>query len=218
VRSGPSRRFFQPPAGADARARLGLPEDAFVAVGVGILFPHRRFEDLCEAIALLGDRPEMRALVIGSDHADSAYADRLDRLIASRRLNGRVTLRRQAISDEELRHVYAGADVFVFPNERQTWGLAPLEALVSGTPAIVSSGAGVHEVLEGRPGVQVVPPARPDAIAVALRALAGGGREEVGETAAWIREELSNERYAERMAAIFAEVTGRGSQEPAKKE
>ncbi len=47
--------------------------------------------------------------------------------------------------------------MFVILSQRYAWGLAPLEALASGTPVILTPGAGVYDVLAGRPGVQVVP-------------------------------------------------------------
>jgi glycosyltransferase involved in cell wall biosynthesis len=202
VRSGPAAYFFDAPSRAEARSRLGIGAGP-LAVGVGILAPHRRFEDLVEAVALA---PGTRARIVGSDHVDPAYADLLERLIGERGVGDRVELVRASIPDEELRLLYAAADVFVFPNQRQTWGLAPLEALAAGTPAIVSAGAGVHEVLEGRPGVWVVPPEQPRAIAAALAEACGGPPADVEQTRAWIREELNNRRYAERMAALYDEL------------
>lgn len=47
----------------------------------------------------------------------------------------------------ELDRLYAGADVFVLPSVSEPFGLAALEALQHGTPAIVSRGAGVSEVV-----------------------------------------------------------------------
>ena len=206
VRSGPANMFFERADRADARRRLGIGEDVFLAAGVAILFPHRRFEDLIEAIALVRDRLPVRACIVGSGTGDPAYAERLESLIERLGVGERVTVSRQALSDEDLKQLYAAADVFVYPNERQTWGLVPLEALASGTPAIVSSGAGVHEVLEGRPGVAIVPPRQPEAIAQALVAIEGEDRAVVEPTATWIREELNNERYAQRMAELFAQL------------
>jgi glycosyltransferase involved in cell wall biosynthesis len=204
---GPSPQFFDVPDRAAARAHLGLAEEDFLALGAAILFPHRRFEDLIEAMALLQDVPRVRALVMGSDHADRAYADRLQELIRVRGLEGCVELPRTTFTDEELRSAYAAADVLVFPNQRQTWGLAPLEALAGGTPVIVSAGAGVSEILRDRPGVWIVPPERPEAIAGALRELlAHGHGGAADETREWLRAELSPRRYAEQMAAIFETV------------
>jgi glycosyltransferase involved in cell wall biosynthesis len=210
IRSGPARAFFDAPDRGAARARLGVAPGAFLVLAFGVLFPYRRLEDLVDAVALDGD-PATRLLLVGSDHAAPAYADALEARIAERGLAGRAELRRTSVTDAELREAYAAADAFVFPNLRQTWGLAPLEALASGTPVVVSRGAGVHEVLEGRPGVTVVDPRAPAQLARALAALRAdpARREAVGPTRAWVAEALSNDRYAAHMAALLAEVSGR---------
>lgn len=203
VRSGPAPAFFDPPDRDEARRRFGLDPSDFFVVGAAILFPHRRFEDLIEAAALLPRELPVKVRVIGSDHADPDYAKSLRRLVVRRGVEDRVEVPGAAVTDEELRQAYAAADAFVFPNERQTWGLAPLEALASGTPVVVSRGAGVHEVLEGREGVSLVPPGSPESIAGALRDLHRLARRELDGTREWIRRELSRERYARRMAEIF---------------
>jgi glycosyltransferase involved in cell wall biosynthesis len=202
---GPAASFFDVPDRAEARRSLGVGDDTVLALGAAILFPHRRFEDLIEAMALLGDEPSVKALIVGSDHADRAYADRLSALIRARGVDDRVDLPRATFSDEELRTYYAAADVFVFPNQRQTWGLTPLEALAAGTPAIVSSGAGVSEILHDRPGVVIVPPERPDAIADALRRLVRtrDRRDGIEATRTWLADELTSDRYAEQLAEIY---------------
>ena len=119
-----------------------------------------------------------------------------------------MALSRHNVTDDELKDAYTAADVFVFPNQRQTWGLAPLEALACGTPVILSRGAGVHDALEGRPGVMSVPAEAPDAIASALLATIDDHdrRKAVAETRGWIQRELSSEAYARRMTAIYERV------------
>ena len=205
---GPPEHFFDAPDRAEARRRLGIEADAFLCVGAGILYPHRRFEDLVEAVARTGPEPGLRALIVGSDHGDPGYADRLDALVRRHGLDETVMIPRRNVADDELKDAYAAADVFVFPNQRQTWGLAPLEALASGTPVILSRGAGVHEVLGGRPGVVSVPPEAPGAIADAIAAAMRNPdrRAAVEETRDWMRRELSSEAYARRMAAVYERV------------
>ncbi|MDP9401054.1 MAG: glycosyltransferase family 4 protein [Actinomycetota bacterium] len=210
IRSGPARAFFDAPDRGAARARLGVAPGAFLVLAFGVLFPYRRLEDLVDAVALDGD-PATRLLLVGSDHAAPAYADALEARIAERGLAGRAELRRTSVTDAELREAYAAADAFVFPNLRQTWGLAPLEALASGTPVVVSRGAGVHEVLEGHPGVTVVDPCAPAQLARALAELRADPdrRAALAPTRAWIADALSNDRYAADMAALLAEVGAR---------
>jgi glycosyltransferase involved in cell wall biosynthesis len=205
VQSGPRPDFFERHDRDAARRRLGVPDGVFLALGFGLLFPHRRFEDLIDAIALLrDDAPDVRALILGSDQRAPGYANELAGRIERLGLADRVELGRRGVSDHELRDAYAAADVYVFPNRRQTWGLAPLEALAAGTPVIVSRGAGVHEVLEGRPGVTVVPAEDPGALAGALRAARAAGPVDLEPTREWIRTELSRRAYASRMAALLS--------------
>ena len=57
----------------------------------------------------------------------------------------------------------------------------------------------------------MVPPGAPGAIADALLAIKSGGHDGVDRTAAWIREEFSNLRYAERMAELYRSAASRAS-------
>jgi glycosyltransferase involved in cell wall biosynthesis len=208
---GPPAHFFDPPDRAAARARLGIAEDVFLVVGMGTLVEHRCFDDLIEASALLADDPRLHTLIAGSDHEDPACGDRLAAQIVAGGLSERVTLPRKALSDAELKDTYAAADVFVILSQRYAWGLAPLEALASGTPVILTPGAGVYDILAGRPGVRVVEPQDPRALAQAIRGWRGGeGREGLEETRGWLRREYALDRYVERMEQVYADVAGSG--------
>jgi len=210
VAVGPPAHFFSPPERNAARARLGIPEDVFLVMGSGILVEHRRFEDLVEAMSLLPDDPSIHALIVGSDHVDPAYADRLAALIVQRGLSDRVALPRRPMSDAAMKDTLVAADVFVISSQRYAWGLAPLEAIASGTPVILTPGAGVYDILAGRPGVQVVPPEDPRATSEAIRRWRGGeGREGLESTRAWLRDEYAMDRYVERMEQIYEGVLRR---------
>jgi glycosyltransferase involved in cell wall biosynthesis len=206
---GPPAHFFDAPERAAARARLGVGDDVFLVVGMGTLVEHRRFEDLIAAMSLLGEDPSIHALIAGSDHEDPAYGDRLAAQITAHDLAARVTLPRRSLSDAELKDTYAAADVFVILSQRYAWGLAPLEAIASGTPVILTPGAGVYNVLAGRPGVQVVPAEDPRAAADAIRRWRSGeGREGLASTRTWLREEYALDSYVARMEQIYDDVVG----------
>jgi glycosyltransferase involved in cell wall biosynthesis len=206
---GPPEHFFDAPDHREARGRLGIGEDTFLVVGSGILVEHRRFEDLIEAMAHLGDDPSIHALIVGSDHVDRGYADRLERMIAERGLAERVSLPRESVSDAAMKDTLAAADTFAILSQRYAWGLAPLEAVASGTPVIITPGAGVYDILAGRPGVQVVPSEDPRALAGAIRAArAARDRAAVEPTRTWLRDEFALDRYVDRMERIFEAVQG----------
>lgn len=52
------------------------------------------------------------------------------------------------LSGNELASCYAASDLFVFPSQTETFGNVVLEALASGTPAIVSNRGGVSGIVE----------------------------------------------------------------------
>ncbi len=207
VRSGPAMKFFDPPDRAAARAQLGVADDEFLALCFGILMPYRRFEDVIEAVCSIDDR-RLRARIMGSPHLSPAYAEELRELVDGRAVEDRVELIFESIDDATLRASYAAADVFIFPNDKQTWGLAPLEALASGTPAIVSRGAGVHEVLEQFDAVQLVDPQAPDQIAAALKHSLSAPAPDLAPVQAWIRDTLSGDHFAVNMAELMESLRG----------
>jgi glycosyltransferase involved in cell wall biosynthesis len=204
---GPPAHFFERPDRRQARARLGIAEDVFLVVGMGTLVEHRHFDDLIEATSLLSGDPHLHTLIAGSDHEDPACGERLAAQIAASNLGDRVTLPRASLSDAELKDTYAAADVFVILSQRYAWGLAPLEALASGTPVILTPGAGVYDILAGRPGVQVVVSRDPQAIAQAIRNWRSGeGRKGLESTRTWLRDEYALDKYVERMERVYEDV------------
>ena len=125
-------------------------------------------------------------------------------VVAAHQRADRVELIQTAVSDADLVAHFAAADAFVFANQRQTWGLAPLEAIAAGTAVVVSRGAGVHEVLDGHQGVQLVDPQSPQQIAGALQRIKDDpAAYDVSETRAWTRKQFSAEAYARRMLELF---------------
>ena len=71
----------------------------------------------------------------------------------------------------EVVELYSHASVFVCPSVYEPFGLINLEAMACETPVVASAVGGIVEVVEdGRTGV-LVEPARPDALAAAIRAL-----------------------------------------------
>ena len=109
-----------------------------------------------------------------------------------------------------MKDAYAAADVFVISSQRYAWGLAPLEAIASGTPVILTPGAGVVDILGGRPGVQVVPAEDPARWREAVRRWRSGeGRVGIETTRAWLRDEYAMDRYVTRMEQIYEGVLRR---------
>jgi glycosyltransferase involved in cell wall biosynthesis len=75
------------------------------------------------------------------------------------------------IGEETLPGLLAAADVFCYPSLYEGFGLPPLEAMATGTPALVGAYPAASEVLGD--GAMLVDPRDADALAEGLRLLAG---------------------------------------------
>ena len=198
VRSGLDIERFTP--------KLEKNNDVFTVLGTGVLFPLRRFEDLIGAVAALAERGvALHVKIIGSDEFAPDYGEMLRAQGETLGVADRVTFLNR-VSEPNLRRYYRDADVFVFPNHNQTWGLAVFEAMASGTPVIVSRTAGASEVLTDGKNALVVDPLRPEQIADALERLRIDrdlyARLQV-EGLRFVQENLSWDRYAHAMEEVF---------------
>jgi glycosyltransferase involved in cell wall biosynthesis len=156
--------------------------DATTLVTVGNLIARKRHSDVLRALWLLRDeRPELRWVVVG----DGPERPALERLAAELELTGRVDFRGALAPDAALDAARAGG-VFVLPSVREAFGVAYIEAMAGGVPAIGSRGEpGPEEIAASGGGMRLVAPADPEALAAELRAVLGDpqSRRELGAAA-----------------------------------
>ncbi|GGS98017.1 glycosyltransferase [Nonomuraea spiralis] len=153
-----------PRAAGLARARLGIPPEAFVVGGLGRMVAGKNFHLLVEALPhldgavllLVGDGPELPRL----------------RLLAARLGVGRrVVLAGESAHVPEL---LSAMDVLAAPSQEETFGLAVVEALAAGLPVLYGSCPAIDDLPPGTaPGARRVPPHR---LTAELAALLAGPR------------------------------------------
>lgn len=190
-------RLF-PPAGRD-------PGEPLNVLSVGVLFPHRRYEDLIEAVALLRPGVDARLTIVGLHRFVPDYARGLEELVVERGLTGQVSFQ-EYVDTEELHDLYRTADAFAFVNDGLTWGIAVFEAIAAGLPVVITDNIGAADLVQpGRHG-WVVPARQPGAIADALREIHADpvGAAEIGSRA---REQILDivrwSAYAERIEGLL---------------
>ncbi len=88
---------------------------------------------------------------------------------ARRRLRGHITLLGNLPGGQAVRRLLAGADVFVHPNPREPFGLAPLEAMAAELPVVAPDTGGVLSYADDTTAWLAKPTA--DAFASAVRAV-----------------------------------------------
>ena len=112
---------------------------------------------------LRGELPDLVLVLVGQGPDQGAVAARAAELNLSQRV-----VFAGSITASELRALYGLAFLVCFPALDQTWGLTPFEALAQRTVSLVSSQAGVSEVLE-RENIGLVAEPSPDGFAEAVR-------------------------------------------------
>jgi glycosyltransferase involved in cell wall biosynthesis len=157
--------FFEAPGDANAcRDRFGIPRDALLLLTARRLEPRMGVDVLLEALSLLDDDRLMLA-VAGTGSAREALERQVRRLgLGERvRLLGRV-------SDDDLRALYAAADLFVLPTVAyEGFGMSTVEALAAGTPALGTAVGATPEILAQLGPEFVVPGSDPQALVHGLR-------------------------------------------------
>nr|WP_246553966.1 glycosyltransferase family 4 protein [Bradyrhizobium ottawaense] len=128
-----------------ARQKFNLPPDRILLGCAARLHPHKRL-DL--AIRLLPDQPSWHLALAGQ----GADEGRLKLLASELKVSDRLHLLGE-IPPTRMADFLACLDVFVFPTQAETFGLAAVEAANAGVPSVVTDLPVLREVLsyEGRP-------------------------------------------------------------------
>jgi glycosyltransferase involved in cell wall biosynthesis len=165
-----------------ARARLGLPDDAVVAVCVARLVREKGVLDLADAAVRVA-HPALHVLLVGAALAS-------DRTDVSPELDGHAAVRslgsrwRRLGYRPDVEELLRAADIFVLPSYREGLPRSVIEAMASGLPVIASDIPACRELVDDATGI-LFPRGNVDALAGALDVLIAdpGRRRAMGATA-----------------------------------
>jgi glycosyltransferase involved in cell wall biosynthesis len=148
-----------PVARLRARQRLGVRPDAVVVGAVGRLTYQKAPEDFVAAIARL-NRPDVTGVWVGGGELAGQVAE------LARSAGQDIVL---AGDRGDVAELLPGFDVFTLPSRYEGLPTAIAEAMACGVPVVATAVNAVADLVE--PGVTgvLVPPARPDQLASALR-------------------------------------------------
>jgi glycosyltransferase involved in cell wall biosynthesis len=134
-------------------------------VTVGHLVARKRHADAIEALAMLAPRhPDLRYTIVGDGPERAALED----LAQQRDLRDRIDFTGQ-LPPEAARARAAQADLFVLPSVDEAFGVAYVEAMAAGVPAIgCAHEDGPNEIAAAGPGLVQVPARDPQALATAI--------------------------------------------------
>jgi glycosyltransferase involved in cell wall biosynthesis len=116
-----------------------LPETSKILLYVGRISPEKNINLLIELMKVLAkDAENDYRLLIAGDGPKLEFLKTESRKIGSEKVKilG-------FIAEEKLADLYANADIFVHPNPREPFGIAPLEAMASGISVVAPNSGGV---------------------------------------------------------------------------
>jgi len=156
--------------GADVPEPVPPKLETPTIVTVAHLVARKRHADVVRALWLLRERhPDLRYLVIGDGPERAALA----RLASQLGVADRVELAGQLPNDEALLRAH-GAQLFVMPSVDEAFGVAYVEAMAAGLPAIGAHGEpGPREIASAGGGIRLVAPGDVEALAAEIDTLLG---------------------------------------------
>ena len=151
--------------GTDVPATLPAKRPDPTLVTVAHLVGRKRQGDVIRALWILRDRhPRLRHLIIG----DGPERKALETLTRQLGLADRVEFAGQLANPEALQAAWTG-HLFVLPSVDEAFGVAYVEAMAGGLPAIACLGEpGPAEIEEAGPGIRLVAPGDIPALAEAI--------------------------------------------------
>jgi glycosyltransferase involved in cell wall biosynthesis len=137
---------FKPPSMEErskARKALTIPDDFMVLVSIGICSPQKNHPSIIEALARLPASVPVLYLHVGPEEIN--YPER--RLAQIMGVSSRVRFLGTVL---DIIPVLSAADIYIMPSLYEGFGVAAIEAMGAGLPAILSDVAGLRDFREVR--------------------------------------------------------------------
>ena len=190
--------------------KWNIPANTITLVTVNKLIPRKNIDVFIEVVRWLRDAGHrVKGIIAGNGPARpqlealAQQADVMNEIIFA-----------GYISDEELPHYYAGADVYLFLERNVPFGMTPLEAAAAGTPSIAPRGGGALEtIVHGKTGFLVDESLPISEIAQCILDLgqSEAAQQQMREQAKAHAREFTWRRYAQQVCDSFIEVNRNAS-------
>jgi glycosyltransferase involved in cell wall biosynthesis len=163
-------------AGADlerfkvyAKNRNFKEKGYYELLSVGVVFPHRRYEDIIQAVdQLVTQKLPVHATIVGLQDLSPDYFKKLGEMVKDLKLQKHITFKHY-VTDDEMTQLYKKSDAFLFINDGFTWGISVFEAVAAGLPVVITNNIGAADLVENGKTGWLVNPRAPKEVAAAIK-------------------------------------------------
>lgn len=123
----------------EMRTRAKIPANSIVLLYAGRISPEKNIELLPEMMKFLAQdsKNDYRLIVAGAGPQEDFLREE-----TAKNFPGKI-VQLGHLDKETLADYYANCDVFVHPNPKEPFGIAPLEAMISGAPTVAPDSGGI---------------------------------------------------------------------------
>lgn len=175
---------------AQMREHAGISDDAVMLLYAGRISPEKNLRLLVDLMKqLAADTSRDYRLIVAGAGPQTAWLQKQ----SDRHVPGKI-IQLGHLEKNVLADYYANADVFVHPNPREPFGIAPLEAMASGVPTVAPNAGGILSYATNDNAWLVEP--NGEAFAAAVREIVGDEQLRQSKTELALRTALANTREA----------------------
>lgn len=188
------------------RQQYGIAKNQPVALFVGRVAFEKNIDFLLQMLTHLREKqPDILLIITGEGPARAS----LEKQVHALGLGNHVRFLGYLDRQTELPDAYAGADVFVFASRTETQGLVLLEAMAAGLPVVALAEMGTKDILTPEQGCRIAQdnPALFAETVFKLIHLSPSETEKISAEARAYAHEWSDVRMAERMSALYQNLT-----------
>jgi glycosyltransferase involved in cell wall biosynthesis len=151
-----------------ARTELGIPDDQPLVLFMSRIDPKKGLNLLIPALErLLAEGLNFHFVLAGTNPQDPNYENQIQKQIKASLLSSRTTIT-GFVTGELKAALLQDADLFVLPSYYENFGIAVAEAMVAGTPVVISDQVHIWEEVKGAEAGWVCP-CEVDALTECLR-------------------------------------------------
>lgn len=170
---------------------------------VGNYVPRKGIIHSIEAFSQI-NRQNFTLHLVGNRKNHSSYYNQLKKAVEKLKLTECVVFH-DGLNQENIKQLYASADIFVLPSFKETFGIVFLEAMHYGLPIITTNVSAMPELIEEGKNGFLVPPGDSQALAKAISKLIENPDliEKMGETG---RKKVATSYYWEQTGFKFVKI------------